>query len=158
MSRLRVSCVLALLAACSTGSEDPGDSGGTDSEEIGLIGEGIAWQDKSLEEKFSWMTFRVLPEMRVAFEAFDPAYADTFACSTCHGTETTTEGYGVMPHPTGPASLSFSNWPGDSTDPVIQDYVAFMEDEVTPKMAELLDTVVSNQGGVNCGTCHVLTN
>ncbi|MCO4747225.1 MAG: hypothetical protein KC912_20675 [Proteobacteria bacterium] len=151
----RALLVLLALAACA----EPEDSA-EDTEPIGLIGEGVPWLDKTSEEKHSWMTFRVLPQMREKFEAFDPSYVGEFRCESCHGTEIESTGFTTIPHATGPAELHLSDWPGQSTDTEVQAYATFMDDEVVPLMATLLDTVVATQtqDGISCRTCHVVSN
>lgn len=147
--------ILGLLASCAGSGDDgvatdSGDTGGGD----GLIGDGVPWPDKTPEEKHSWMTHRVKPRMLELFTAFDPAYADTFDCGTCHGADTLVSDYGTMPHPNGPAALSQSSWPSNSSDPIAQAYATFMEDIVEPEFATLIDSEVSLLGGVSCRTCH----
>jgi hypothetical protein len=144
---------LVLVAGCASDEVSTTDSGGEDTEE-GLIGEGVPWPEKTAEEKHSWMTYRVKPRMVELFTEFDPAYADILDCGTCHGPDTLVSDYGTMPHPNGPATLSFADWPSDSTDPTTQAYATFMEDVVQPEFAALIDSEVSFPSGVSCSTCH----
>lgn len=140
------------LAGCAGDSHDH-------TEGEGLIGEDVAWLDKTHEEKHSWMTFRVLPEMRDRFEAFDPAFVGEFSCASCHGDDTANTGFDTLPHMTGPAELSVSDWPSNSADVDVLAFAAFMEDEVAPAMAALVDTVVAptpQDEGLTCGTCHMI--
>jgi hypothetical protein len=151
----RVLLALLVISAC-----DGPDDSGEDIEPIGLIGENVPWVDKTDDEKHSWMTFRVLPQMREKFEAFDASYVGNFRCETCHGTDVESTGFDAIPQATGPAELHLSDWPSQSSDPEVQAYATFMEDEVEPLIASLLGTVVATQtqSGVSCRTCHVVSN
>ncbi|TNE85664.1 MAG: hypothetical protein EP330_24750 [Deltaproteobacteria bacterium] len=142
------------LAACGADPEPTDETADTGGEEAGLIGADVPWPDKTPEEKHSWMTHRVKPRMIELFTEFDPTYADTFDCGTCHGENTNVSDYGTMPHPDGPPALSQADWPTQSTDPDIRAIATFMEEVVEPEFATLIDSQVSMFGGVSCRTCH----
>lgn len=153
---MRLIPVLLLLACVGAEDDAPADSG----EEEGLIGADVPWPDKTPEEKLSWMTYAVRPNMEALFATHDPAYQGNFDCPVCHGTEVVSD-FSNMPHTDGPPALSLSAWPTNDPDPAIRAMAEFMDSEVVPYMAALLSAEVATQAnpdGVGCDTCHVITN
>ena len=101
------------------------------------------------------MTFAVLPNMARSFQTFRGSEAPDMTCRTCHGPDAEAVAY-RMPH--GLPSLDPSRLPRrDARDPNLARTVRFMEDEVTPAMANLLGMPVvrpGEPGGFSCFTCH----
>lgn len=93
------------------------------------------------------MTFLVLPEMARAFQRFEGKPYPDLTCLSCHGENAEKIQY-RMPNgpPLDPARLPRR----ESPDPREAKLAAFMLDEVTRSMAEML-----GKADVDCFTCHV---
>lgn len=139
-------------AAGDTAGEPAGDTAGETATEPGA--HGVKWADKNEKQRKEHMGLVVLPEMKKMFQAYDASGFGTFKCETCHGKSGKDKGY-KMPND--------SIYPLDKADPIkgAMEYdekvTKFMMDQVTPKMAELLDSPVysaENPKGVGCFTCH----
>lgn len=114
---------------------------------------GVKWADKDRKQRMEHMGIVVLPEMKKLFGAYDSAGFGSFKCDECHGKDAKAVDY-KMPN---------GLYPLDKNDPIkgAMDYDAkitkFMMEQVTPKMAELLDSKPwspENPTGVGCFTCH----
>jgi len=101
----------------------------------------------SWEDRHDTMTFLVLPQMARAFQRFEGKPYPDLTCLSCHGENAEDVRYRM---PNGPA-LDPKRLPGkDSPDPHVAKIAAFMIDEVTPSLAEMLE-----KPDVGCFTCHV---
>jgi hypothetical protein len=136
----------------SAGGDTAGGSDGGGSTEPGAPG--VKWADKTDKQKLEHMGIVVLPTMKKEFQAYDGAQFGTFKCETCHGANGKDKGW-HMPDD--------SMYPLDKADPIkaAKEYdekvTKFMDQVVTPKMAEMLDSPrwsPSTPNGVGCFTCH----
>jgi hypothetical protein len=138
----------------------PGDTAGGDTAGGGDGGStepgapGVKWADKTDKQKLEHMGIVVLPNMKKEFQAYDAAQFGTFKCETCHGANGKDKGW-HMPND--------SIYPLDKADPIkaAKEYdekvTKFMDEIITPKMAEMLDSPrwsPSTPNGVGCFTCH----
>jgi hypothetical protein len=128
------------------------EGGGDDGTEPGAPG--VAWKDKTFKQRQEWMGTTVLPEMKKLFQAHDGAAFGTFKCQTCHGNDMQAKNF-KMPND--------SIYPLNPKDPIkgAMDYdkkiTKFMVDEVTPKMAAMLDEKPMGKdpaGTFGCLRCH----
>jgi len=124
---------LLLLVACATHAT-PRSAGTPRRDE---------WTPLTWEERHSAMTFRVLPNMGRLFEGYRHEDAPRLTCRTCHGQDAEQVAY-AMPHAL--PALDPEHMP-DRSRPI----VAFMMDEVTPTMADLLGV---NRATFSCFACH----
>ncbi|MBK9035392.1 MAG: hypothetical protein IPL61_29745 [Myxococcales bacterium] len=172
MSRL---CIVALVltAACSKGggsSSGPGSSAPpapaidaapppvdaapppTDAAEPPIDAGGVAFGDLSKDDQIKFMRTKVMPPMKAAFKKFDAGDFGKFSCKTCHGKGVASKKY-EMPNPDLP-KLDFAALKAGKHAKM----AAFMKDEVTPGMAELLGEPVhspTNPEGFGCLDCHL---
>ena len=109
--------------------------------------EEVSWQDMDDQQRATYMNDVVLPEMQVAFEAYDARFAG-MDCATCHGPGAA-DGTFAMPNSDLPA-IDFYAFPtGPGAD--------FMSNEVVPMMVDLLDAEPFNTtdgSGFGCLGCH----
>ena len=132
---------------------DGAGEGGAEDTEPGAPG--VAWHDKTFDQKKTWMGVEVFPKMKAAFQEHDGATYKKFTCDTCHGEDGKDKGY-KMPVD--------SIYPLDPKDPIkgAMDYdekvTKFMIDVVTPQMVEMLEGVepysADNPSGFGCMSCH----
>ncbi len=129
-----------------------GDAAGGGDTEPGAPG--VEWADKTDKQRKEYMGLVVLPGMKTLFQAHDATTFGTFKCETCHGKSGKDNGY-EMPNE--------SMYALDKADPIkgAMEYdekvTKFMMEQVTPKMAEMLDSPVyspETPNGVGCFTCH----
>ncbi len=110
------------------------------------------WQDMDFLQRLEYMEEVVQPTLEELFVAAMPEEYDGLACSDCHG-EDPADGDYAMPNGLDP--LSLDDFPlEDSEDPEIVEFAIFMNDEVKPVMAELLDQEPFPQGSFGCFECH----
>lgn len=110
---------------------------------------GGEWGRKSWEERHDVMTWLVLPTMARKFQAFAGTEYPELSCFSCHGADAELRRY-EMPH--GLPALDPAHLPDPhSKDAREARYAAFMTDEVTPAMQELLE-----MPELSCMTCHPL--
>ena len=117
-------------AADGTGTE--GASGGPD------IGEGVAWPDKTPEQKGAYMQLEVVPAISELW-AQSPQPGEEINCATCHGP--------------GVAEGEFEAHLPDA------DWLQFMGEQLTPAMTELLDAEPfdpATNEGFGCFACHTV--
>jgi hypothetical protein len=89
------------------------------------------------------MTFRVLPNMGRLFQGYRHEEAPRLTCRTCHGQDAEQVAYAM---PRSLPALDPEHMP-DRSRPI----VAFMMDEVTPTMADLLG---ADRASFSCFACH----
>jgi hypothetical protein len=113
---------------------------------------GVPWANKDHKQRMEYMGIVVLPEMKKVFQAYDGTGFAQFKCDTCHGKDGKAKNY-EMP--------SNSIYPLEKGDPIkaAMEYdekmTKFMVEQVTPKMAELLeDKTMTADKGAGCFTCH----
>ena len=109
-----------------------------------------SWRRMDTASKQKEMEERIFPVMSSIFRDHDPArYSshESFNCQTCHGREATSKESFTAPsvlYPLDPQNLPQRNDP----NPQIAKAVAFMEDQVVPRMSSLLGQ------DINCFHCH----
>ena len=106
-----------------------------------------AWRGLTWEERHDAMTFRVLPNMSRAFQAFQGKPVADMTCRTCHGENAEQVAY-AMPH--GLPALDPARMPDPRNDRTAR----FMTDTVTPLLAVVLEV---DRARVSCFTCHPRT-
>jgi hypothetical protein len=105
------------------------------------------WDSASWEQRHDTMTWLVLPTMARKFQAFAGSRYPELSCFACHGADAEQVAY-RMPH--GLPALDPANLPNaQSHDAREARYAAFMTNEVTPTMRELL-----GKPDLSCMTCH----
>jgi hypothetical protein len=117
----------------------------------------VDWEHMSFDERKKLMKSSVLPELKKAFQAFDPKKYQKFTCATCHG-DGATDGKFKMPN----AKLPKLPPPTDrAAFAALQakkpEVVKFMGTVVTPKVAQLLglsEWSPQNPKGFGCYACH----
>ncbi|MBL4689551.1 MAG: hypothetical protein JKY37_33495 [Nannocystaceae bacterium] len=133
--------------------DDGADGGAAESTEPGAPG--VAWADKTFDQKKTWMGVEVFPKMKASFQGHDAATYKKFTCATCHGDDGKEKGY-KMP--------SDSIYPLNPKDPITaamdydEDVTKFMMDKVVPEMVGMLEGVegysAANPTGFGCMSCH----
>jgi hypothetical protein len=113
-----------------------------------------SWAGSSWEDRHDTMTFVVQPSMAKLFAAFEQTPDPDLTCRTCHGANAEAVAYKM------PNGLSPLN-PAHMPDPGVQDpkarMVKFMIEEVTPRMAALLEVEPydpKTKRGFWCFNCH----
>ncbi len=141
--------------AASGGLEEETETqGDTDTEGGGGpdIGEGVAWPDKSPEQRGAYMGLVVLPAVTELWQQ-SPNAEQEVTCATCHGPGAA-EGDFAMPN----AALTPLDPANDFE--AHQDSAAFLEfmmTQLTPEMTELLDAEpfdFETNEGFSCFACH----
>jgi cytochrome c553 len=113
----------------------------------------VDWENMSHDQRKKLMKVTVLPELKKAFQSFDPKKYKKFTCETCHG-DGATDGKFKMPNP----KLPKLPQPTDrAAFTALQtkkpDAVKFMGTVVTKKVAELIglpEWSPQNQKGFGC--------
>jgi hypothetical protein len=113
------------------------------------------WPEMDMAQRLQFMQQVVMPEMRARFQEYDPErYAD-FDCTTCHGESAAQVGFAM---PNGLTPLDPDTFPlTESDDAQVAETAHFMEEEVVPAMADLLDATrwsPDNPDGFGCLSCH----
>ena len=110
-------------------------------------GDADEWSGASWEQRHDTMTWLVLPTMARKFQAFSGSRYPELSCFSCHGADAEEVAY-RMPH--GLPALDPAHLPNaQSHDAREAHYAAFMMNEVTPTMRELL-----GKPNLTCMTCH----
>jgi hypothetical protein len=115
----------------------------------------IDWEHMTEAAKKKYMKTTVLPEMKKAFQAYDPKGFKKFNCGTCHG-DGATDGKFKMPNAKLP-KLPTSQPGFMALQQKKPDAVKFMGTVVKPKMAELLglpEWTPQAPKGFGCYQCH----
>jgi len=119
------------------------------------VREVVGWRSLNWEDRHDTMTFAVLPEMGRLFQRFRASESPDLTCRSCHGPDGEERAY-RMPH--GLPPLDSAALPeGRALDAELSRTVAFMHDEVTPTMAEILEMPVGPPETVSafsCFNCH----
>ena len=140
---LSVLLVVCLASGCSSGDDDD-DVSDDDDDSTPYVKPG-PWQDMSFDEREEYMREVVEPTMEALFAEYDPESFGNIGCSTCHGQNAADNDYAM---PNGLEPLDVADFP-------LSDEIAdFMDDEVKPAMAELLDQEPFPQGEFGCFNCH----
>lgn len=135
-----------------TGADSAGDGGGDGGGSTEPGAPGVPWANKDHKQRMEYMGIVVLPAMKKVFQGYDATGFAQFKCDTCHGKDGKAKQY-KMP--------SDSIYPLEKGDPIkaAMEYdekmTKFMMEQVTPKMAELLeDKSITVEKGAGCFTCH----
>lgn len=152
-----LSCVL-LMFGCSEDSEKAsgpadGDMLTTDEDEATAYTQPGPWSTMTTPQRFEFMQKVVVPEMGALFKKANPNAEVT--CSTCHGKDAQDV---MFKMPNGLSPINVADFPlTESDDPKIAAAAQFMQDEVVPAMAGLLEVDVrsmENPMGFGCFGCH----
>jgi len=152
-SALSCLALLSITVAClgSARAEDP-----TPAPAPGAAKK-VDWEHMTFDERKKLMKSSVLPELKKAFQSFDPKKYKTFTCATCHG-DGATDGKFKMPN----AGLPKLPPPTDraafmALQQKKPEVVKFMGTVVTPKITGLLGLAEwspQNPKGFGCYGCH----
>jgi hypothetical protein len=129
------------------------DGGATADTEPGAPG--VAWKDKTFDQKKEFMGVEVFPKMKAMFKAYDAGQFGSFKCDTCHGPDPKARNYEM------PTDAMYP-LPADNPVKAAMDYdekvTRFMIDEVMPDMAQLLELQsgdpATGLGEFGCLSCH----
>jgi cytochrome c553 len=117
----------------------------------------VDWEKMSFSQRKKLMKTAVLPELKQAFQSFDPKKYKTFTCVTCHG-DGATDGKFKMPNaklPKLPAPTDRAGF--TALQEKKPDLVKFMGTVVAKKVAELVglpEWSPQNPKGFGCYACH----
>jgi mono/diheme cytochrome c family protein len=146
-----VSLGLSLSFAGAVRAADPAPSG----EAAGA--NKVDWDKLSFDERKKLMKAKVLPELKQAFQAFNPKRYEKFTCATCHGDGATT-GKFKMPNPKLPKLPAPTDRDGlMALQKKKPDVFKFMETVVKPKVAGIIglhEWSMENPKGFGCFACH----
>jgi cytochrome c553 len=137
---------LALAAAC--GSSNPKSPG---LEKMGSPG--IAWSEKSYQQRLDFMAGVFHPKTQQLFSGYNPNYgkAGVFTCESCHGDAPELVNY-KMPSPT------LYALPKENTIQESMEYDAevthFMQDTLTPQVRAMFDKGAGPKTETSCFSCH----
>jgi hypothetical protein len=156
---MKRSCVLPCLAFLSIALACAGAAGAADAAPAGSPADAkkVDWANMSLDQRKKLMKTMVLPELKRAFQSFDPKKYKKFTCVTCHG-DGATDGKFKMPN----AKLPKLPQPTDRAGfTALQEkkpeLVKFMGTVVTKKVAELIglpEWSPQTPKGFGCYACH----
>lgn len=151
---LAMPCTVCCLAVVACGGSTPAPADATsDSTSEAVSGaeadtpKELAWKEMNREQRLEFMGVTVMPVMDKLFKAYDAEGFAEFKCQTCHGPDMEAVDYKM---PNGLFSLPAAN-PVESAKEYDAPMTAFMLDELTPKMAELLQLGPTEFG---CFSCH----
>lgn len=133
--------LLPLLSILACASEEP-----TKTDTATQVD--LTWQEMDFDQRLAYMSSDVLPDMQASFADHDPDRFETLTCGTCHGSGAD-DGSFAMPSDT-LVPIDFAAYP-DGPD------VSFMETQVVPEMAALLDQEPFDPNtfeGFGCLGCH----
>jgi len=117
----------------------------------------VDWEHLSFEERKKLMKSTVHPELKKAFQAFDPKKYQKFTCVTCHGVGAADGKFKMpnaklpkLPPPTDRAAFT-------ALQEKKPEAVKFMRTVVAPKVAELIglpEWSPQTPKGFGCYACH----
>ncbi len=108
----------------------------------------------SPEEKGDFMEHVVMPAMKPLFQGFDAEDFSHFSCATCHGRDAREVNFRM---PNGVEPLDPAHMPAEDGEKGRA--MHFMEEQVKPRMAELLHQTQwspTNPQGFGCFNCHAM--
>jgi hypothetical protein len=136
--------VAALFWACG-GAQKTGGGGSGAGE--------VPWPEKNRSQRMQYMREVVAPEMNKVFVAYDTEHFRDFGCPTCHGENMQKVGF-KMPNDLPALASEGTLEKARAHDAKMTD---FMQQEVVPKMAELLQSKpgpASGSAAFDCFDCH----
>lgn len=117
----------------------------------GMGAPGIAWSEKSYQQRMGYMAAFVHPRSEQLFVEYDSSYEGDFTCETCHGEDAELNDY-EMPSP------GLYELPRENAIEEAREYdaevTAFMADELTPKFNEWFNRGDGPKTQVTCFSCH----
>ena len=131
---MRIHVLFPLVLVACAAHEPPRAAGSPPRDE---------WRPLTWEDRHAAMTFRVLPNMGRLFQGYRHEDAPRLTCRTCHGQDAEEVAYAM---PRALPALDPQHMP-DRSRPI----VAFMMDEVTPTMADLVGV---DRASFSCFACH----
>jgi hypothetical protein len=137
---------MAIAAAC--GKSDPKSPGLE-----GMGSPGIAWSQKSYQQRLDFMAGVFHPTAKQLFVDFKPKYAKEgkFTCETCHGESPELVSYELP-------SDSLYALPKENTIQASLEYdedmTKFMQNKLTPKVSALFNEGTGPRTETNCFSCH----
>jgi len=145
-------------AAVPVGTTKPGDAAKPVAHAAAAapVPSGIDWKSMDKKARKAYMKTKVMPEMKKAFQTYDPKRYKSFTCVTCHG-EGAVKGDFKMPNaklPRLPKEMAGFKALGEKKPEAMK----FMGGEVKPKMAALLNMPEykpENPTGFGCNACHM---
>jgi hypothetical protein len=145
LSFLALACTLFALGCGQSNPKSPG------LENMGSPG--IAWSEKSTQQRMDFMAGVFHPKTHALFEQYDASYKgrDKFTCETCHGSEPELVDF-KMPSDS-LFALPLENTLAESTE-YDADVTKFMQEKLTPAVAELLNQGEGPKTQVSCFSCH----
>ncbi len=115
-----------------------------------------SWKEMSAEQRMAHMKQVVLPEMASLLKAYDSKEFAAVDCRTCHGGQAELGHFG-MPNADLPKLDPTNGFAAEKKEDAPM--VEFMMNQVTPRMARLLDAPPSDpetQQGFDCFGCHTM--
>jgi len=117
----------------------------------------VEWENMSFDQRKKLMKSTVLPELKKAFQSFDPKKYKRFTCVTCHG-DGATDGKFKMPNAKLPKLPPPTDRAGfTALQEKKPELVKFMKTVVAPKVAELIglpEWSPQIPKGFGCYACH----
>src|ERR1017187_4637154 len=117
----------------------------------------VDWENMSFTERKKLMKSTVYPELKKAFQSFDPKKYQKFTCATCHG-DGATDGKFKMPNAKLPKLPPPTDRAGfTALQQKKPEVVKFMGTVVTKKVAELIglpEWSPQTPKGFGCYACH----
>jgi len=156
MTRLSVLPCLAFLsiALACTGAAGAADTAPTATP---TDAQKVDWENMTLEQRKKLMKTKVLPELKEAFQSFDPKKYKKFTCVTCHG-DGATDGKFKMPNAKLPKLPPPTDRAGfTALQQKKPEVVKFMGTVVTKKVAEIIglpEWSPQTPKGFGCYACH----
>jgi hypothetical protein len=152
---------LVVAGACgssqpsTTSATSPSAPEATETEaEASDTGEGIAWADKTREQKIAVMKTQVMPAAQEIWKQ-SPNPEEEVNCATCHGANAE-KGIFSMPT-TGIPALNPADQFAAHADEA--EWLQFMSKSLVPTMAKVLDVAPydpATQKGFGCFACHTM--
>jgi len=164
-----VAAALALVACSSSPKPAPAEPGETTPQESTApepatadqsaapdIGEGVAWADKSHEQKAAFMKAKVVPAVAAIWKE-SPSPGDKVDCTLCHG-QGAKEGKFDMPNPGLPVLDPKNKFEAHQDQP---EWLQFMGKKLMPTMVETLGVAPydpATHEGFGCFACHTMAS
>jgi len=116
-------------------------------EVLGLTPPETPWAEMDERARSDYMIGKVLPIMDEAFRGHDAEEYAELGCENCHG-QNCEENHYAMPSPTASIVPPRGTRPWTGLEATFPDMVAFMQNEVVPKMTAIMGHEIT------CASCH----